>query len=89
MKMKIWYWVVPMFAYGTYRGWTSEFKAPFDLISHRVFLSLVNGVCYSSPMGIFKLIHTFNRLEIYYKKKSPKLYPRSYEEIYMKNHRVF
>lgn len=88
--MKYIYWVVPMFSYGFYRGWRTEYKAPIDLTTQKILCSTLNGIIYASPMGVFKLCHLINRVEILlYKKNAFALYPFCYEEIMGDNRNVF
>jgi hypothetical protein len=83
-------WGVPMFSYGTYRGWKSEYEHPFDLTSYKIMNSIANGVWYASPWGVFKLIHLMDRIEIFlYKRNTYERYKSCYEEFLGTNHNVF
>jgi len=84
------YWAVPMGSYGFYRGMKSSYKHPFDLTSHKILCSFMNGFIYASPFGIFKLIHLIDRIEIFMNKKNRfELYQSCYEESNGINHNIF
>ncbi len=82
------YWIGPMFVYGAYRGYRVERKPPNDLMSHRYMRSILNGCMYASPLGLFKLIHLTDRIEILLCKKNSPMYCECYEEIIGTNHDV-
>ena len=83
------YWVAPMFTYGFFRTARSEYPVGFDLLTHRLVWSTVQGVLYASPVGVFKLLSTVDRVQIKWSDRPRELYPNSYTDGVTKNERVF
>ena len=77
-----WKWCSVMFPYGLYRGWNCEKSDMNTLITQRVVWSVLNGVTYTTPVGIYQLFMQLNRLDISYHKLDKNKYSYCYEEFY-------
>lgn len=71
-----------MFPYGVYRGWNCKEDHMNRLITQRIGWSLLNGVAYTTPMGIYYLFKQVNRFDIEYHKLDKKQYSYCYEECF-------
>ena len=73
------YWCAPMFTYGFIRGYRAELPSHQNLLSDKICHPFANGFMYACPIGMIKLIHTVDRMEI----KTRHLDPTNYPAIYM------
>lgn len=76
-----------MAPYGAYRFWRSDLQPPSDLYGHRFAGSILNGIWYASPYGVFKLFNLMNRVNIYYEGRDPSNYPNAYQECFIASNR--
>ena len=75
------YWVAPMFTFGTIRGYRAEMPERYNLLSDKLCNTFLNGVFYIiPPMGIMKLTHLIDRIEVDARHKNPNDYPQIYWE---------
>ena len=82
-------WCMIMFPYGAYRHWKCEIKEPFDLWGYRILGSFINGIYYSSPIGVVKIFELGNRLDIKYHNLDKRKYKDSYQELLGYNYNTF
>lgn len=55
-------WGIGMFSFGFIREWNSMiYKNRKENYSTRIMFSYLNGVYYTSPFGLVKLFHTYQR----------------------------
>lgn len=74
------YWCAPMFTFGVIRGYRAEMPEK-QLVSDKLCNTFCNGVFYIiPPMGIIKLIHVMDRIEVDATHKNPNDYPQIYWE---------
>jgi hypothetical protein len=74
------YWCAPMFTFGAIRGYRAEMPEK-HLVSDKLCNTFCNGVFYIiPPVGIMKLIHVMDRIEVHAKHKNPNDYPHIYCE---------
>jgi hypothetical protein len=81
-------WCGTMFPYGVYRQWKCKMEPPYDLYSTRIIWSCLNGVCYTTPLGIFRLNDFANRIDIYYNNRDMKKYQSAYRELLGENYNI-
>lgn len=74
-------------------GFTRQYRAKMeprhDLLSRKIGLSMINGMYYASPFGVFKLIHAIDRIEIFLRDKSRDTHRDCYEELFGINNNTF
>ena len=63
-----------MFTYGTYRGLRSEYNNyrpsyGYMPLGTKIMVSSLNGLIYSTPYGVFKIMNLVDRIDIYQKNK--------------------
>jgi hypothetical protein len=75
-----WKWCSVMFPYGLYRGWNCEENHITRLKAQRVFWSVLNGVTYTTPLGIYHLFMQVNRFDIEYHQLDKNQYSYCYQE---------
>jgi hypothetical protein len=69
-----------MFTFGVIRGYRAEMPEK-QLVSDKLCNTFCNGVFYIiPPMGIIKLIHVMDRIEVDATHKNPNDYPQIYWE---------
>ena len=74
------YWVAPMFTFGVIRGYRAEMPEK-QLVSDKLCNTFCNGVFYSiPPVGIMKMKHVMDRIEVDARHKNPNDYPHIYCE---------
>ena len=70
-----------MFTFGAIRGYRAEMPERHNLLSDKVCNTFLNGVFYMiPPMGIMKLKHAMDRIEVDARHKNPNDYPQIYWE---------
>jgi hypothetical protein len=75
------YWVAPMFTFGAIRGYRVEMPEKHQLVSDKLCNTFGNGVFYIiPPVGIMKLIHMADRMEVRATNRNPNDYPQIYWE---------
>ena len=78
----LYYYSIPMFFYGFGRSYRGE-HPNYILFSSRVCMSTCNGILYSSPLGIIKLLNIIDRFTLDRKKENPGPYSKlCYEELF-------
>jgi hypothetical protein len=74
------YWCAPMFTFGVIRGYRAEMPEK-QLVSDKLCNTFCNGIFYSiPPVGIMKLKHVMDRIEVHAAHKNPNDYPHIYWE---------
>ena len=75
------YWCAPMFTFGAIRGYRAEMPEKQQLVSDKLCNTFLNGVFYTiPPMGIMKLKHMMDRIEVHASHRNPNDYPHIYWE---------
>jgi hypothetical protein len=75
------YWIAPMFTFGAIRGYRAEMPEKRQLVSDKLCNTFCNGVFYIiPPVGIMKLIHMMDRIEVHASHRNPNDYPHIYWE---------
>lgn len=75
------YWCAPMFTFGAIRGYRAEMPENHSLLSNKLTNSFLNGVFYIiPPLGIVKLTHVMDRIEVEVTHKNPNNYAQIYWE---------
>ena len=78
-----------MFTLGFIRQYRAILPPKHDLASRRLVFSALNGLYYASPMGVVKLIHAVDRIEIFIKNTPRERHDDCYEELIGKNNDTF
>ena len=74
------YWCAPMFTFGAIRGYRAEMPEK-HLVSDKLCNTFCNGVFYIiPPVGIMKLTHMMDRIEVHASHLNPNDYPHIYWE---------
>ena len=80
--MKLFFlWSGSMSTYGMYRQYNTTVSEKYNLFGHRLAFSIANGVLYTTPYGIIKMLSLMNRIDIKINKKEPNMYLDCYGEI--------
>ena len=75
------YWIAPMFTFGVIRGYRAEMPERHNLLSDKLCNTFLNGVFYIiPPVGIMKLTHLIDRIEVHATHRNPNDYPQIYWE---------
>jgi hypothetical protein len=75
------YWVAPMFTFGAIRGYRAEMPEKHSLYSDKLCNTVCNGIFYMiPPVGIMKLTHMVDRMEVHATHRNPDDYPSIYWE---------
>lgn len=82
-------WILPMCTLGFTRQYRAKMEPRHDLLSRKIGLSMINGMYYASPFGVFKLIHAIDRIEIFVRDKSRDTHKDCYEELFGINNNTF
>jgi hypothetical protein len=74
-------WIIPMFTLGFTRQYRATLEPKHDLFSRKIILSMLNGIYYVGPFGVFKLGHAVDRIEICLRNKPRDTHMDCYEEL--------
>ena len=82
-------WVLPMFTLGFTRQYRATFPPKHDLWSRKIVFSMLNGAYYTSPLGVFKLMHAIDRIEIFVRDKARDTHLDCFEGLFGINNSTF
>jgi hypothetical protein len=82
-------WIAPMMTLGVVRQFRADLPPSQNFVTRRILFSGLNGCYYATPMGIFKLVHALDRIELFIRDSPREHHSDCYEEMVGSNPNTF